>query len=556
MNPVLKWVDGHPTVYFWLAGGLLIMALAGTLIPWLRDRGEDPKGPDWTWGLVVLALLVAGRWPSLFAAQEFNSDESQLLAGAHALTADPVFWRSVDGGTAGPLDFLALWPAGWLLGWTGYIPARLTALALLALTLILTHQCLARVLGRRLARLTGLAAVCFEALTLAPDFLHYSTELLPITLLAVAAYAATRRGLASGNPWWNGLGGLMLGAVPLAKLQVVPLAAGMGLYWLWAEGRAQGPQTRRHRTLLVGGALLPAAVCAGQLTCTGEWVSFINSYWRFNLNYAATGSIAPGALLLETLNNSLWWDSLLHLWLPGSFVWLGLMFRLRPVADRALRTFTWLATAAGLISLGSILGPGRPFLHYWQLSVVPTSLLLGVLAARLAATSGPTWRKASLWLVALGAAGVTGLMVQHRARNPNHFVGRLAGFQQHSRSLLAAHVAAQARPGESIAIWGWSNYVYVETGLRQATRDAHVGSLLEAGPLQAYFRARYLADLRQARPQLFLDTIGPASLHYAAPDQAHDRNFPELAALIRENYVLVEAVAGARIYRRSDLPPR
>lgn len=553
---LLQWLDHYPQTYLWLVGGLIVGALALTVVPLLRGRYDDTRGHDWGWGLLILAILAAGRWPSFFFTRELNPDESQLLAGAHTLTYDPVFWRSVNGGTAGPLDFFALWPAGWLCGWDTFLTARLTALGLMALSLILAHQCMALILGRRVARLAVLGAVCFEALTNAPDFLHYSTELVPVALFAVAAYAAARRWGASSGPLWSCWGGLALGAVPLGKLQAVPLATALGVCWLWNEIRTKGPDATQHRGYLSAGALLPAALFACQLTIAGEWPSFIQSYWRFNLHYAGGGSSALGRTLLELLDNSLWWDSLLHLWLPGNVLWVALLVRVRPAVDRSIRIFGWTALAATVISFGSVVGPGRPFLHYWQLLVLPLVFLIGAVTANFLSTAPEPRRKAERWLVAMATLGLVGLMLQHRVRHPNTLLGTLAGLRQHPRSILADRVLAHARPGESIAIWGWSNGIYVETGLRQATREAHVGTLIEPGPLQEYFRRRYLADLACAGPATFLDSVGPASLHYTSPVFAHDQVYPELAAVIRTNYILVEEFAGARIYRRRDLLTR
>ena len=553
---LLDWFEHHPQGHFWLVGSLILLALGLAVVPLLRDCPEKAKGHDWAWGVMVLAILVAGRWPTFLIPRQFNVDESQLLAGAHALSHDPVFWRAVNGGTAGPLDFFALWPAGWICGGETYLAARLTALVLLASSLILVHQCMALVLGSRVARIAGLGAVCFEALTNASDFLHYSTELLPGALLAAAAYAATRRWASPGGPWWSGLGGLMLGAVPFGKLQAAPLAAVLGLCWLWAEIRAKGPDPVRHRAYLVAGAVIPATLFACQLTIAGEWPSFITSYLLYNLNYAAAGSSAFRDTMLEMLKRSLTGDSLLHWWLPGNLVWLALMLRLRPVADRVTRIFSWTVFAAWLISLASIVSPGRPLLHYWQLLMAPGSLLLGAMTAQLLSTSPPRWRSPERWLVALCVSGVVGAMLIHRAQYPNPFVRGFSYFRQHPRTELAAHVAAHARPGESIAIWGWSNNVYVETGLRQATRDPHIGGLVETGPLREYFRERYLVDLKHSKPALFLDSVGPASLFYVASQFAHDRDYPDLAAVIRANYVLVEEFSEARIYRRRDLVDR
>lgn len=81
---------------------------------------------------------------------------------------------------------------------------------------------------------------------------------------------------------------------------------------------------------------------------------------------------------------------------------------------------------------------------------------------------------------------------------------------------------------------------------------AHFGRAVEPGPCQDYFRKRFLRDFLQARPALFLNSSGPASLRYTAPEFAHDRSFPGLAALIRDEYELIDATGGTRLYRRRD----
>ena len=140
-----------------------------------------------------MVVLIVGRWPTWFVAHDLNPDESQLIAGAITLRHDPVFWRSVDGGTAGPLDFFALWPAGCLHGKDDYLSARVSALGLIAAALVFAHQSIALVFGRLTARVTGFATLCFESLTLHSDFLHYSTELVAVSFVAAAFYLAVRR---------------------------------------------------------------------------------------------------------------------------------------------------------------------------------------------------------------------------------------------------------------------------------------------------------------------------------------------------------------------------
>jgi hypothetical protein len=554
--PLLEWLDRHPEINLWLTGGLIALGLAGVLRSLRRDQPDEAGRHDWAWGGLLFAILVAGRWPAALFPREFNPDESQLLAGAHTLTGDPVFWRSVNGGTAGPLDFYALWPAGWLGGWDSYLPARITADALLIAAFVLAHQCMTLALGRTAARAASLTTVCFTALTFAPDFLHYSTELVPVTLLAGAAYAATRRGVLAGSVGWNFLGGLLIGAVPLAKLQPVPLALVAGVGWLVAERRRAGADRSRRVAGLLIGAITPAFLGAIVLTVAGEWESFSTSYLQYNFAYAAAGSLPFGQALAETLANSVTWDSLLHFWLPGWLGWVVLMVRLRPSPNRTVRIFLWCALAACLLSLFGILSPRRSFLHYWQLFVIPANLLAGALVANLLGSAPPRWRQAERGLVAAGTLGLVGTLCLHRLAHPGPFVGNLVYAHEHPRTKLAQQLAVYTRPGDRLAVWGWSNHLYVETGLCQATRDAQVSALLEPGALQEKFRARYLADLARSQPALFIDTIGPASLNLQAPELRHEQNFPALAEMIRTRYDLVEDTENARIYRRKDLAGR
>lgn len=545
---LLSWLDRHPAIYLWVVTGLIVIATGWAIAPLLRGRPATRAGHDWPWAAMIAVILLAGRWPTLFIEREFNQDESLLLAGAHALTYDPVFWRSVEGGTVGPLDFFALWPAGWLFGWDTYLPARITALVLLAASLILAHQCLAIVLDRQAARVAGLAAVCFESLTHATELLHYSTELLPIGLLTVTCYAAVRRWHSQGGVLWNALGGLLLGAIPFAKLQVVPLGLFLGVGWLVAEFLSKAPDRRRRLFLLVGGAIVPALLFAVQLTIAGEWTNMIIPYFSYNVHYSQLG-LSLGTLIKTTLQFARMTDSLLHLWLPGTVLWILVVWGWRQPASPTARRFRWLSVALCATALVCTLYPQRAYLHYWQLMVVPLTFLLGAATHRFMAVAPPHRERLARWLVGACAVGLTTILVFPRLMRTNPYLGNLALFRQFPRSELSDRVARQARPGDVLAIWGWTSFVHVETGLRQITREACSVRSMEPSPYQEFYRRRYLTDFVQSAPDLFLDSVGPNSTIYKDPAFSHDRNFPALAAVIRAHYVQVDEFNGARIYR-------
>lgn len=545
-SPLLTWLDDHPLCYPWFVGAILAGALALALRAWFRPAETPAPQSDWTWGLVLLAVLAAGRWPSMLIPAQLNPDESQFLAGAHTLAHDPVFWRSVDGTTSGPLNFLVLWPAGWLAGWDSYLGARLTALGLLAAAFTLLHQSLAIACRSHAMRLATLAAVTGLTLTNSVDLLHYSSELLSVAWLGVAAYAATRRWVAAGGPGWCALGGLALGAIPMSKLQPVPLALVAGLAWVVAEIISFRTNRSRHLVYLLAGAILPSALFIGQVILAGEWANFTTSYFLANLKYTA-GQGFIGHQHETWLTKSQQEDSLLHLWLPGMLLWCVLA--LRPISDRTTRFVTIGAAVALGVSVFCVLSPGRPFLHYWQLALPALTLLLGALLANLRTRPA----RAERWLAAVCALVLIGGLWSHRLAKPNFFMGAFTYFEAHPRQPVSARVLAQAQPGEALAVWGWATQLYVETGLRQATRNADCAQVIAPGGLQEFFRYRYLADLMVNRPATFVDAVGPASIYFQSPALKHDRNFPELGAVIRHDYVLVDEIDGTQIYRRRDL---
>jgi hypothetical protein len=79
---------------------------------------------------------------------------------------------------------------------------------------------------------------------------------------------------------------------------------------------------------------------------------------------------------------------------------------------------------------------------------------------------------------------------------------RIAGVIQNLKSTRAV---------TSLAIWGWAPGVYGLSGMPPATRDAIGHFVISEGPLQGYFRKRFVGDLRSKMPDLFIDAVAPGA---------------------------------------------
>lgn len=552
---MLAWFDHAPDRYWWLALPVLLLAAGLALrAVWRRDAAADPRF-DWRWSLLLVAVLAAGRWPTWRIAHELNSDESQFLAGALTLRHDPVFWRSVDGMTVGPLDFYALLPAGWLHGRDDYFSGRLTAALLLAAALILAYHTLSAVYGRAAGRIATLPTACLEAFTLHKDLLHYSSELVPVALLALALCLLVRRGLAGSRWGWNLLAGLALGAVPLAKLQAVPAAAVLGAAGLaaeaWAGGSRPAADRLRAAVALLAGAIAPAALAMIALNVFGLASYAATAYVRHNLAYVETGDWS-----LANAVTGLWLsadrgESLLLEWLAGGV--LVLLVAL-PVAGRGPpRARIVAAGLAGFLAVCALaaITPRRASLHYLQLVVIPWTLLTGAAAGLLAHAWAERPARRRYVLGGLLALGV-GLPLAPRLHLPPPAAGRLVYYQLHPRGAAAEAVAVYARPGECLGIWGWASNLYVETGLRQATRRADSSAEITPGPFLAFFRGVYLDDLHRSAPPVFVDATGPGNYAFDDRKWSFETTFPALADFIRRHYVSAREVDGMRLYVRRD----
>jgi hypothetical protein len=538
----------------------------GWQVVWLSACGwvvrgifrNDPSAAatsDWKWSFVVVLVLLAGRWPTFFVTREYNPDESQMLAGALTLRHDPVFWRAVDGDTVGPLGHFALLPFGSLLGEDSYFSARLTGLCLIALSLMWVHGVIARSYGRQLARVVTLPAVGFEALTLEPNLIHYSSELVPCALLSGALFCAVRWiQVGYQGRWRIFLAGFLLGAAPLGKPQATPIALLLGLSLaLLAAGRIRRrqPEAVRDFAGLISGAVLPALFCSVILLATHQVENAVIPYYRNNVDYVQLAGTNETHLVREWLAAMSNPGTLIFPWLAGVAVTVasvGLAFRsFRPLTSR----WPWCALVLVLTAVACIATPRRPYLHYLQLGVGPTVLFVACLL-------GAGWRlrgKQAQWargcLAGAFCLSVV-LLAGARSRVRHPAISLLETYQRFPTSPVADGVLRFAQRGDALGLWGWHNRYYVETGLRQATRNANSRLEILEGPYNAYFRQRYLSDLQASRPAVFLDSSDDPAFGFPAQEVKHEQSFPELGRFIRENYTYFATVNRVRIFVRSD----
>ncbi|HWA27680.1 MAG TPA: hypothetical protein VG734_18635 [Lacunisphaera sp.] len=529
-----------------LLGWILLLGA----VAWSVRRDEaatNSAAGRFAWWALVAGVLVAFRWPLIALPHELYPDESQLIAGAMTLRHDPVFWRSVDGGTAGPLDYFVMLPAASFSGTGAYAATRLTAALLIWGMLAGAGETLALVANRRVARLAVLPALAFEAFTTSPEFIHYSTELLPGLMLALAVLAIVRQGIhaARGNLW---AAALLLGAVPFAKLQAAPIAAVLGLALVVVEIRAG---RSRHVALLAGVALLPTVFFLSLVTITGQAEQMFIPYFLQNTLYAQTGRLPLGVVIRQFAEQSAT-NGHHALWLAGNAAFFaGTLVFVRSGAAARRRH---LLAAAGLLAVTAIciLSPGRPYHHYLNFLTLPVTLLAGTSLALAWETRTSANARVALAAAFLACTVLPLALLRASPRaDPFEYYNSVISARGPAHGELVARIRSFASPGEALGVWGWRSSLYVEASLYQATRLAHTESLHVAGPWQKFYLRRFYDDLVAAAPPVIVDATGPGNFRFENRATGLE-SFPLLFDWVKARYQLVGEWDGARLYVRRD----
>jgi hypothetical protein len=547
MMRIFQWFAAHPIAYYVIAFGTICIFLVLSLLPRRSDAAKSKNEAAFLFSIAL--ALFACRWPIFLEARSLNPDEGLWVAGALKATVDPAPWRGFDGATSGPLCtyFLAL-PA--LFGLPiDFISTRIIGTALMAGTMFALYYAIKWIYDSRIARLALIPAVLLLSLTTQAEFVHFSSEYLPIflTTVALAASAFLIRPATSmfSRVFAGAVAGLCLGATGFAKLQSLPIALVVlffvvaGIFFAGERPRLETASVAAAVIVSLGAAPL---VIAYSLFSTGTWNDAVISYIRTSIAYLAGGSmVGPGFFFGSAPS----YTAFLVGTLVIPFLSLGTIARVGTLTVRG----RWLAAASFLLLLSaiySIVQPYRPYSHYLLFSIVPLSCCLAGAIALLRRTS--FWNRHETIVAVVFAALFVLPALKVALVPPNHFVSDLERNSTRPLTEPAKVIARYAPPGERIAIWGWMPEYYVQTATIMATRDPQTVRQIAQGPYAEYFRQRYLMDLQAHLPRVFVDAVAPGSCGPTNHATQGYECFPVLAALIRECYELKEEVAGVRIF--------
>jgi hypothetical protein len=552
-------VDGNGQLYWaclWVAVGALFLFIL------LRDRLSKFFLPESVGNGVFLSLIalvvVAGTWPLVLVNFELGPDESQALAQASRLSWPWVPWRDLDGFTTGPLYPLPLWVLRTMQIPMGYITAHiLTTLFFLAF-LAFTFATVKRAYGSNIASWSLVPLTLFFCLSSNGDIHHYSSEIVPILLLAAATWMATLeisfRGLR--RKIWP-LSGIPLGAVAFGKMQAAPLALGLAIFICsrqFPKTNERESRVFRRRLFYFAFALfLPTFLILIPVIVGGAWEDFWNSYIKLNFGYRhpVSEKVSFLTMIAKVPFYKIFFGT--SVGLIGTAL---LLSRVRGGGEFRPQRSTWISLVSYfLLSIYVSWLPGSGWAHYLLLTFHPILLLTGhslsILKGVLRDLPG---KQKKFWVALIPFFLILGpLLGVYFKVEENPYVGQSRYFYQARNTPELNILSRYTHSGKSVALWGWAAYLWVGTQTIPATRYGNGHFLFVKELVSSFHRKRYLEDFQAQNPELFVDVAesGTITSFLGLTPQSHE-SFPELARIIHDEYALADSSyeGRLRIYRR------
>jgi len=537
-----------------------------------RPRPETTLGAeDLLYTLALALFLFAFRWPSL-GLSDLDGDESVAVSAALTRYLAPAFGLTLFTGSGGPLLSYPLALFGVLGLRIDYGVSKLLSLLLLTATWVVIYLALRTFTSGRIARVALLPVLVFfghgnEWLTM-----MYCSEHWINFLIAVMVYCLLRLAHQVGGERSNLIGvGLAFGFIPLIKWQGLPMGALFILLTLVLVAHRSpggafvaGAFVRKALLLLalgVGPFLLWCAV----MGASGNLGYFLRTYVLALMTQANSRF---GTTLLERLGELPSWglppyvNLTKFVYALGAFLLVAVGYLLRNLEDTSsgspllmLRGSRSLFRELGpailylAVSFYAVLKPGGRFTHYLNLLLQPYVLLVVVVFCHLVRKSRYPWMVIGLYLAITlcfpaaryylkGAPLIT--LVPRTSVETDPTLDAPASY---------ALIRRLTPPGSPIILWGWDYHYYVYSGMIWGTRTGGSHEIIEPffGDRRLFIDS-YVASLASDRAPVFLDTAAYGARFYDNHVIYGHEAYPEVAAVVRQHYLLCREFPGARIF--------
>jgi hypothetical protein len=455
---------------------------------------------------------------------------------------------------------------------------RLCGMLLLMGAVLFLHRVAVKHVAQQFARLLTLAVVVYFSFSWNYEVQAYNSEYLFLFFSCAYLYVLEtmeEKPKASSIA----LAGLLIGLFPYIKLQVLPMAATLGLWTIYVLVKATTIEegntvaARRQAFKWVGiyciAALVPTVLLVGYVSTYPDGLSQATLFYLKN---AAAHTTLP-LISRQFINRSIatlggfcftpWMGAALTtvVCFAATMGLFAVLFRRESGFLATIKTLdiTWRFSLLLLLAaLFAVARPGSGFGHYILFLVVP-AFCFGMHTLRIA----DRWLSIeSMRLVFCGALILFMACFWAAPGNLSQAVKQIEGIDAQrsvgSFSQLLRLIVDKTSPDDAIVVWGWEARINLYTQRRSATAQSDIQRLVSHYPREN--TRIYIADILRIKPKLIVDVVAPGSFNYQDAAQYGIQAHGDVYAAIQDRYVLKDVITveqanksgSYRVFTRKD----
>lgn len=371
------------------------------------------------------------------------------------------------------------------------------------------------------------------------DFFSYNSEAPSLLAIAIALWMLSRMYTKKTSLLFLFCFGILLGSLPFIKFQNAPAGIVIGISaMLYAR---KNRQWQMIAGLLLG-AFTPALFVSAYFIYHGEWQNFLNDYFANYYYYSYT---------LQSSADSFW-----HRYSPRRIA----AFILRPhetfvfsiagavclcclafliLKKRKTTPIIFFAVVFFIANMYAVIQSGWNSVHYLLYLWIPASLLTAIMLSHF---SHYTTEKVLLPFVALAVVALQLIVNVYKYHPPEKK-------QTTADEAIVKYIVQHTETNDKIHIWGYADRLYVLSERAMGMRLCNNWWITMPGPAQQYRIQEWLSDIEQSKPTLIVDNSLRVDPHQIQFNKISLQNIAPIAAYIKQNYVAIDTIQSAVIYR-------
>jgi len=515
----------------------------------------------------LFTFVFATRWPSLFWYKGYSIDEDQFLSAAWTLIQDPIFFRSVESGSSGPMNIYPMLGSMLFGIFPGFLSIRITSLLMTVSAILFSYCALKKISVIQYAR-TGILIPCaFFGLTSFWDFSGYSSEVPSILYLCIGLVCASY--IFNYNPstgtwipvFYSFIGGFFISLVPLAKLQGVYLSLFTGCVLIISIILNKNISIKNKLAfalISICGALTFPLFFTGLMWASGSFEYYFKSYFLNALAYVDSGhqNFNPFVFVWQIIQKGVDFQFIFLGWALFFLIALSILFinffKTKKIIGLPLLILSLFFVA---IAFFTVIAPRRDWAHYLLFVPIYLGISLSVIMQLLDSNLSISKLKTKSTILCIVTILICVCPIGiYRLIKTNPWIGTAEKWSKVHTSTYTpvgtAIVRASTGNRSLLCVWGYNPDYHSETKLNQSTRLNISTAQFNNNNLQSFFRRTYLEDLKKNKPEVFVDAT--ARNQFPAlndPDKYRHEVVPEVRDFVAANYELFDEIDGVRIYK-------